>query len=117
MIGQGISEVMVFAVGVAISPLPIIAVVLVLFSDRARVNAPVFLLGWVVWLGTPHINRVSQQQKLTAPGLSNDLEIQAYVLPVLITALVVGLLPFLKPKELIRSGERPKAVEHGGETS
>ena len=50
MIGQGISEVMVFAVGVAISPLPIIAVILVLFSDRARVNAPVFLLGWVVGL-------------------------------------------------------------------
>ena len=46
MIGQGISEVMVFAVGVAISPLPIIAVILVLFSDRARVNAPVFLLRW-----------------------------------------------------------------------
>ena len=46
--GQGISEVLTFAVGVAISPVPIIAVTLMLFSRRARVNGPLFLLGWVV---------------------------------------------------------------------
>jgi hypothetical protein len=45
--GQGISEVLTFAIGVAISPVPIIAVILMLFSARARVNGPVFLLGWV----------------------------------------------------------------------
>ena len=39
-----------FAVGVAISPVPIIAVILMLFSQRARVNGPVFLLGWVLAL-------------------------------------------------------------------
>jgi Sap, sulfolipid-1-addressing protein len=48
--GQGISEVLTFAVGVAISPVPIIAVILMLFSQRARVNGPVFLLGWVLAL-------------------------------------------------------------------
>jgi len=46
--GQGISAVLTFAVGVAISPVPIIAVTLMLFSQRARVNGPMFLLGWVV---------------------------------------------------------------------
>ena len=45
--GQGISEVLPFAIGVAIVPIPIIAVILILFSDQARVNGPVFLLGWV----------------------------------------------------------------------
>ena len=45
--GQGISEVLTFAIGVAISPVPIIAVILMLFSRRARVNGPMFLLGWV----------------------------------------------------------------------
>jgi threonine/homoserine/homoserine lactone efflux protein len=45
--GRGISEVLPFAVGVAISPVPIIAVILMLFSKRARVNGPLFLLGWV----------------------------------------------------------------------
>jgi hypothetical protein len=48
--GQGISEVLTFAVAVAISPLPIIAVILMLFSARARVNGPSFLLGWIVAL-------------------------------------------------------------------
>jgi hypothetical protein len=45
--GQGISEVLTFAVGVAISPVPIIAVILMLFSARARVNGPAFLIGWL----------------------------------------------------------------------
>ena len=48
--GQGISAVLTFAVGVAISPVPIIAVILMLFSQRARVNGPVFLAGWVLSL-------------------------------------------------------------------
>ncbi len=48
--GNGISEVLTFAIGVAISPVPIIAVILMLFSQRARVNGPVFLLGWVLAL-------------------------------------------------------------------
>ncbi|HEY5186085.1 MAG TPA: GAP family protein [Actinomycetes bacterium] len=50
--GQGISAVLVFAVAVAISPVPIIAVILMLFSRRARVNGPMFLAGWVVALAT-----------------------------------------------------------------
>lgn len=48
--GVGISEVLPFAVGVAIVPVPIIAVILMLFSQRARVNGPLFLLGWVAGL-------------------------------------------------------------------
>ena len=47
---QGISEVLTFAMGVAISALAIIAVILMLFSSRAKVNGPMFLLGWVVVL-------------------------------------------------------------------
>ncbi len=48
--GQGISEILPFAIGIAISPVPIIAVILMLFSPRARVNGPMFLLGWVLGL-------------------------------------------------------------------
>lgn len=35
---------------VAFSPIPIIAVITVLFSARARVNGPAFLLGWIAGL-------------------------------------------------------------------
>ena len=47
---QGISEVLPFAIGIAISPIPIIAVILILFSARAKVNGPAFLAGWVIGL-------------------------------------------------------------------
>ena len=47
---QGISGILTFAIGVAISPVPIIAVILMLFSSRAKVNGPMFLLGWVIAL-------------------------------------------------------------------
>jgi hypothetical protein len=47
---ESIAEVLTYAVGVAISPVPIIAVILMLFSARARVNGPMFLAGWVVAL-------------------------------------------------------------------
>ncbi len=47
---DGISEILTFAVGVAISPVAIIALTLMLFSRRARVNGLVFLLGWVLAL-------------------------------------------------------------------
>ena len=48
--GQGVAEVLTFAIGVAISPVPIIAVILMLFSQRAKVNGPVFLAGWALTL-------------------------------------------------------------------
>jgi hypothetical protein len=48
---QAISEVLPYALGVAISPIPIIAVILMLFSSRAKTNGPAFLLGWVIGLG------------------------------------------------------------------
>lgn len=48
--GQAISEVLPFAVGVAISPIPLIAVILMLFTPRAKANGVAFLLGWAVGL-------------------------------------------------------------------
>jgi threonine/homoserine/homoserine lactone efflux protein len=50
-VGKGISDVVTFAIGVAISPVPIIAVILMLFSRRARINGLSFLCGWVLALG------------------------------------------------------------------
>lgn len=47
---EGISTVLGFAVGVAISPVPIIAVILMLFSQRARINGPLFMAGWMAAL-------------------------------------------------------------------
>ena len=48
--GQAIGQVLSFGVGVALSPVPIIAVVLMLGTPRARANGPAFVAGWVVGL-------------------------------------------------------------------
>jgi len=50
-VAEGISAVLTYAIGVAISPTPIIAGILMLFSARARVNGPMFLAGWVFAIG------------------------------------------------------------------
>jgi len=46
-VGQAIGETLALAVGVALSPVPIIAVILMLVTPRARVNGPAFLVGWL----------------------------------------------------------------------
>lgn len=47
---RAVGAVLGFAVGVGISPFPIVAVILLLFSPRARTNGPVFLAGWCLTL-------------------------------------------------------------------
>lgn len=49
--GQAVGGSLALAVGIALSPLPIIAVVLMLTSRRARVDGPAFVLGWLIGLG------------------------------------------------------------------
>ncbi len=46
--GQAIGQVLSFGVGVALSPVPIIAVVLMLATPKGRTNGPAFLVGWIV---------------------------------------------------------------------
>ncbi len=84
--GRAISEVLPFAVGVAISPLPIIAVILVLFSARARVNGPVFALGWVVGVAVVSVvvYLVADAGDVSSGGSASDGSYWA--------KLVVGLL-------------------------
>jgi threonine/homoserine/homoserine lactone efflux protein len=49
--GQAIGNSLPAAVGVAISPLPIVAVVLMLVTRQGRVNGPAFVLGWLIGIG------------------------------------------------------------------
>jgi threonine/homoserine/homoserine lactone efflux protein len=48
LMGQAIGQVLPLGVGVALSPVPIIAVVLMLTTPKGRVNGPAFLAGWIV---------------------------------------------------------------------
>jgi Sap, sulfolipid-1-addressing protein len=50
-VGEAIRQSLPLAIGVALSPIPIIAVVLMLTTPRARANGPAFVLGWLLSLG------------------------------------------------------------------
>ena len=47
---QVIGQVLPLAVGIAISPLPIVAIILVLITPKARTNGLAFLVGWIAGL-------------------------------------------------------------------
>jgi hypothetical protein len=48
--GAAIGDILGFAVGVAISPVPVIAVILMLFTNKATANSLSFLVGWILGL-------------------------------------------------------------------
>ena len=50
MLAQAIGDFLPAAVAVALSPIPIVAIVLVLGTNRARLNGAAFALGWVAGL-------------------------------------------------------------------
>jgi threonine/homoserine/homoserine lactone efflux protein len=47
---EAIGDLLPFAVGTALSPFPIIAIVLILATPRAHANGLAFLLGWIFGL-------------------------------------------------------------------
>ncbi|WP_327576444.1 MULTISPECIES: GAP family protein [unclassified Streptomyces] len=48
--GAVLGDVLGFAAAVAISPLPIIAIILILATPRGRLNGPLFTVGWILGL-------------------------------------------------------------------
>jgi len=46
--GDAIGATLGYAVGIAVSPIPIAAVILMLFSGRARVNSVAFMIAWIL---------------------------------------------------------------------
>ena len=48
--GRAIGDILPMAVGVALSPVPIIAIVLMLGTPRAKANGPAFAFGWLIGL-------------------------------------------------------------------
>ncbi len=66
--GDALGSSLPYAVGIAGSPIPIVAVILMLFSPRPRVNSAVFVSTWV--LGIAAIVTVAS----VVPGLGADAE-------------------------------------------
>jgi hypothetical protein len=84
--GSVIGDILPHAIGVAISPIPIIAVILMLFSKRARSNGVAFMLGWIIALSVVGslVLVLANAGKISAGGTPSTL---SYVIK-----LLVGLL-------------------------
>jgi len=49
--GEAIGQLLPFAVGVAVSPMPVVAMVLMLMTSQARASGVAFVLGWMLGIG------------------------------------------------------------------
>ncbi len=101
--GQAIGEVLVFALGVAISPIPIIAIILMLLSRRAGANSAAFLVGWVVGVTGAAVVLLAVSGSLS-PGSSGSPSHSSSVIKLLLGLALLGLA-------LRNFAKRPKAGE------
>jgi len=88
--GSIIGDILPQAIGVAISPLPIIAVILMLFSKRARSIGPAFMFGWIAALALlgSVVLLLANAGKISAGGTPTTL---AYVIKLLLGLLFLFL--------------------------
>jgi threonine/homoserine/homoserine lactone efflux protein len=89
-VGEAIGQVLSFGVGVALSPVPIIAVVLMLATPNGRVNGPAFIAGWIFGLasaGTVLLLAASGAQASSSGSPEEWVSIVKLVLGVLLLAL------------------------------
>jgi threonine/homoserine/homoserine lactone efflux protein len=87
--GQAIGQSLALAVGIAVSPLPIVAVVLMLVTPRGRANGPAFLVGW--WAGLGVVGAITLLVAGGA-GATSDGEPATWIS---VLKLVLGLLLLL----------------------
>jgi threonine/homoserine/homoserine lactone efflux protein len=111
-LGQAIGELLPFAIGLAIIPIPIIAVILMLLSARAGANSTAFLCGWVVGVaGASVVLLVLSSQSDT--GSSGAPSTRSSVIKLILGALLVLLAArsFKKRPRAGKQAELPKWLE------
>ena len=104
--GNVIGDMLPQAIGVAISPVPIIAVILMLFSKRARSNGLAFLAGWVLALaivGTV-VLLLSSAGKVSAGGTPSTI---SYLIKLLL-GLLFWFLAYRNWQKRPQEGEEPE---------
>jgi hypothetical protein len=105
-VGSAIGDVLPLALGVAISPIPIIAVILMLLSPKARENGPAFLLGWVAGLAVVSI-LVSALSGNAGIGSGGGGSVWGSLIKLLLGLLLVGF-SIREFRNRPRQGDQPQ---------
>lgn len=106
MIGHLIGSTLPLAVGVAISPVPIIGIILVLFTKRAKANSLFYVMGWFIGLvvaGAIFVALSSLQSVASGKGGSPA----GAIVNILLGALLL-YLAFKAWNDRPKKGEKPK---------
>ncbi|KHK99121.1 membrane protein [Microbacterium mangrovi] len=104
--GSVIGEILPQALGIAISPIPIIAAILMLLSPRARVTSVGFLVGWVVGIVVA-VTVFTLLSGLIPPSDPNASKPITGVIQILLGALLL-LVAVRQWRSRPRPGEEPK---------
>lgn len=99
MLSQAIGDLLPSAVGVAISPAPIIAVILMLSTPKARTTGPAFALGWIAGLVVVSAVVLAVADGADQEGTTSDA--------VSVVKLVLGVVLFFLAVRRWRSRPRP----------
>lgn len=102
-VGAAIGAVLPLAVGIAISPVPIIAAILMLMSPRARTTSLGFLLGWLLGIAGATVLFTVVSGELSSSYSQQGSSIRGWV------QVVLGLLLFLLAFKQWKS--RPQSPE------
>jgi hypothetical protein len=89
-VGNAIGNILPLALGVAISPIPIIAVILMLLSPKAHTNGPAFLVGWVAGLAAVSV-AVTALSGTAGLGSGGGSSVVGSLIKILLGLLLVGL--------------------------
>ena len=87
--GEAIGQMLPTAVGVAISPLPIVAVVLMLVTPRGKVNGMAFVIGWII--GLTLVGAIVLAAAIAQTGIPAGEQAGAYAIFVVVASLGVAL--------------------------
>ena len=104
--GEAIGAILTPAVGVALSPLPIVAVILMLFSAKARTNGPAFVLGWVIGLAVVLTIVLAAAGPAGMADAEEDLSAASGLIHLLL-GLALLALAFQQWRQRPREGEAP----------
>jgi len=104
--GSAIGNILPEAIAVAISPIPIIALILMLFSKKAKANSLAFLIGWILGLAAvcAIVMAVGSTQNMS-PG--SGASSASYSLKILLGLLLL-FMAFRNWKKRPGPGEQPK---------
>ena len=104
--GNAVGDILPLALAVIVSPIPNVAMILILFSPKARTNGPAFLAGWIAGLALVGILVIVLSASVGLGSGGGGSSIVGPLLKILL-GLALLWLAYRSFRKRPRSGEQP----------